>query len=301
MTASRDDSRQGPTPHRAVPSLSLVRRRPRALWTQRYWWQWLAWPRLGGAHALAAFQFMSWLALLPPFCNSGAVAFFGGAAILLPARRSVGAVFGLAWRIPPHSDAACGRHAWASCPGAPDAQVLFGCDAACFLCGWDAQGVVLLRSPSWLGRRPPSIQSPLLAEHARSSQSPLLAETILAPPTLSCTHSTPSPHPTHTHRTPTTRTSHTHPTPTPHTQHTITCHHSPRIATPRHSTPLLATTRHEPLSFALPTTPATAPRYLQRPATSRYRMPPPANCRRAPSSTERCRRSDDGRWAREHH
>ena len=139
--ASRDDSRQGPTPHRAVPSLSLVRRRPRALWTQRYWWQWLAWPRLGGAHALAAFQFMSWLALLPPFCNSGAVAFFGGAAILLPARRSVGAVFGLAWRIPPHSDAACGRHAWASCPGAPDAQVLFGCDVACFLCGWDAQGV----------------------------------------------------------------------------------------------------------------------------------------------------------------
>jgi hypothetical protein len=74
-------------------------------------------------------------------------AFFGGAAILLPARRSVGAVFGLAWRIPPHSDAACGRHAWASCPGAPDAQVLFGCDAACFLCCWDAQGVVLLRSP----------------------------------------------------------------------------------------------------------------------------------------------------------
>jgi len=174
--ASRDDSRQGPTPHRAAPDLSLVRWRPRSLRTQPSWRRWLAWPRLGGAHAPAAFQFMSWLALLPPFCNSGAVAFFGGAAILLPARRSVGAVFGLAWRIPPHSDAACGRHAWASCPGAPDAQVLFGCDAACFLCGWDAQGVVLLRSPSWLGRRPPSIQSPLLAEHARSSQSPLLAE-----------------------------------------------------------------------------------------------------------------------------
>ena len=189
--ASRDDSRQGPTPHRAVPSLSLVRRRPRALWTQRYWWQWLAWPRLGGAHALAAFQFMSWLALLPPFCNSGAVAFFGGAAILLPARRSVGAVFGLAWRIPPHSDAACGRHAWASCPGAPDAQVLFGCDAACFLCGWDAQGVVLLRSPSWLGRRPPSIQSPRPTrslESAEAAQGAGWGATTRTATTMSSSH-----------------------------------------------------------------------------------------------------------------
>jgi hypothetical protein len=65
--ASRDDSRQGPTPHRAAPDLSLVRWRPRSLRTQPSWRRWLAWPRLGGARAPAAFQFMSWLALLPPF------------------------------------------------------------------------------------------------------------------------------------------------------------------------------------------------------------------------------------------
>jgi len=163
--ASRDDSRQGPTPHRPGPSISLVRWRHRALRTQRSWRPWLARPRLDDVHALAAFHFKSLVGIGAAFfCIwSGRLPWWG---VLPPAAtRSVGAPFPAVWRLlspcsTPHAHGMHGLHAVVH-PGMHMSLRLGRCLAFLWLDRTGRHLGVLLAD-----RQPPSSQPPLLAEHA---------------------------------------------------------------------------------------------------------------------------------------